>query len=136
MSPPEALFHLETQFHRTLRIEPPRADDTHSLHSRYALQEGSEPLLRVLGSITAHDVKTLREQLKLAAYPATRSTPEIRRNANQSAFASSCHNGLTLHHPTVSALLPRSSRRCIVAAKPTGQDKAAGTNQRLEHDPC
>ena len=67
MSPLEQLFRLEIEYHRRLRTQAPGTADVSSLHTSYALQSGYDQLLRTLGPVTAHDLKTLREHLTLAA---------------------------------------------------------------------
>ena len=59
MSPLEQLFVLEIEFHRKLRQEAPGTADAAALHTSYALQCGYEPLLRIIGRVTAQDLDRL-----------------------------------------------------------------------------
>ena len=65
-SPLERLFQLGIEFHRRLRIDAHQPADCCGLQTSYVLQSGYEPLLRVLGPLTARDVETLTERLNLA----------------------------------------------------------------------
>ena len=69
MSPLERLFRLEIAFHRRLRTQVLGTADASSPHTSYALQFGYEPLMRVVGPVTAHDIDRLRNHLTPAADP-------------------------------------------------------------------
>jgi hypothetical protein len=66
VSPLEQLFRLEIEFQRRLRTFAPGTDDANSVNASYALQSGYDQLLRSLGTVTDHDVESLRERLTLA----------------------------------------------------------------------
>ena len=65
VSPLEKLYRLEIEFHRRLRTVAPGIIDASSQHTSYALQTGYEQLIRATGTVTPHDVETLRERFIL-----------------------------------------------------------------------
>ena len=67
MSPLESLFRLEIEFHRCLRSLPTDPLGTAGLHTSYALQAGYEPLLSMLGTVTARDLDQLQTQLSITS---------------------------------------------------------------------
>jgi hypothetical protein len=69
MSPLEQLFRLEIEFHRRLRTQAHSTGDARSDHASYALQANYDPLIRSIGTVTAHAVEALRERLALAGDP-------------------------------------------------------------------
>jgi hypothetical protein len=69
MSSLERLFALEVEFQRRLRCEAPRAVDTASLHTSYALQTGYESLLGSAGRATPLDLERMANRFALAGDP-------------------------------------------------------------------
>jgi hypothetical protein len=59
MAPLEALFALELEFHRRMRLVATGTEDGTAVHTSFALQSGYEPLLRAVGPVTIGDVERL-----------------------------------------------------------------------------